>query len=115
MSRKNYLSDGCGSLQLLIVLFVLASVDGETDAFIQRMLRTRFQETSLLTVAHRLNTIMDYDLVLVMDAGRAVEFGPPEELLSRGDGLFTELVNATGAESASALKSMAIRNDNNTN
>jgi hypothetical protein len=52
---------------------------------------------------------MDYDLVLVMDGGRAVECGPPEELLLQSDGLFTELVNATGIESASALKAMASR------
>ena len=41
-----------------------ASIDGETDAFIQRMLRTRFKDTTLVTVAHRLNTIMDYDFIL---------------------------------------------------
>ena len=41
-----------------------ASIDGETDAFIQEMLRTRFKDTTLVTVAHRLNTIMDYDLIL---------------------------------------------------
>jgi ABC-type multidrug transport system fused ATPase/permease subunit len=58
------------------------------------------------TVAHRLQTIMDYDLVLVMDAGRAAEIGSPMELLSL-NGLFAELVKATGVESANALREMA--------
>lgn len=83
-----------------------ASVDGETDAFIQRMLRTRFQNTTLLTVAHRLNTIMDYDTILVMDQGPAVEFGPPLQLLDQ-NGVFAELVNSTGDESAAALREIA--------
>jgi ABC-type multidrug transport system fused ATPase/permease subunit len=82
-----------------------ASIDGETDAFIQEMLRTRFVDTTLVTVAHRLNTIMDYDLILVMDSGRAAEFGSPADLLER-NGVFTELVNATGPESAKALRDM---------
>eukprot|EP00957_Ditylum_brightwellii_P024563 1855053-Ditylum_brightwellii.AAC.1 len=68
-----------------------ASVDGETDAFIQRMLRTRFKNITLLTIAHRLHTIMDYDVILVMDAGKAVEFGPPSELLEQSGSLFAEL------------------------
>jgi ABC-type multidrug transport system fused ATPase/permease subunit len=81
--------------------------DGETDAFIQRMLRTRFKDTTLFTVAHRLHTIMDYDLALVMDQGSAVELGSPAELLSNASGTFSELVNATGLESAKALRAMA--------
>ena len=71
------------------------------------MLRTRFQDTTLLTIAHRLNTIMDYDRVLVMDAGQAAEYGSPVELFAREDGIFTELVDATGPESAKALKEIA--------
>lgn len=97
--------------KVLIMDEATASVDGETDAFIQRMLRTRFKDTTLLTVAHRLNTIMDYDTILVMDKGRAAEFGPPLELLEQ-NGVFTELVNATGEESAAALREMVISRNN---
>jgi ABC-type multidrug transport system fused ATPase/permease subunit len=92
--------------KVLVMDEATASVDNETDSFIQKMLRTRFSETTLLTVAHRLNTIMDYDYILVMDKGRAVEFGPPIELLE-SEGVFTELVNATGEESAAALRKTA--------
>ena len=49
---------------------------------------------------------MDYDLILVMDAGKAAEIGPPIELLSR-EGVFADLVNATGSESADALRKVA--------
>jgi ATP-binding cassette subfamily C (CFTR/MRP) protein 4 len=50
---------------------------------------------------------MDYDFVLVMDAGRAVEFGSPASLLDIKEGVFSELVDATGEESAASLRAMA--------
>jgi ABC-type multidrug transport system ATPase subunit len=71
------------------------------------MLRTRFQSTTLLTVAHRLHTIMDYDVVLVMDQGKCVEFGSPKRLLEHRNGTFTAFVDATGPESAAELRSIA--------
>ncbi len=93
--------------KVLVLDEATASIDGETDAFIQRMLRTRFPNTTLVTVAHRLNTIMDYDYVLVMDKGRAAEFDSPAKLLSKAGGVFSELVDATGAESSKALRDLA--------
>jgi len=77
----------------LILDEATASIDGETDAFIQEMLRTRFRNTTRVTIAHRLHTIMDHDYVIVMDAGQAVEFGPPSELLGISNGFFSRLVN----------------------
>ena len=93
--------------KVLVMDEATASVDGETDAFIQRMLRTRFKGTTLLTVAHRFNTIMDYDSILVMDKGRAAEFGSPQALLER-NGVFAELVDSTGEESSRALREIAL-------
>jgi len=92
--------------KVLLLDEATASIDGETDALIQKMLRERFKETTLITIAHRLNTIMDYDLILVMDKGRAVEFGNPVHLLEQ-KGLLFELVNATGEESSRALHGIA--------
>ena len=69
------------------------------------MLRTRFQGTTVVTIAHRLETIMDYDKILVMDKGKAAEFGTPSELIDN-NGMFTDLVNATG-EGATTLIAMA--------
>jgi ABC-type multidrug transport system fused ATPase/permease subunit len=92
---------------VLVLDEATASVDGETDVFIQRMLRTRFKNTTLLTVAHRLHTIMDYDTILVMDGGRAAEYGPPKRLIN-DKGLFASLVASTGGESARALREIAL-------
>jgi ABC-type multidrug transport system fused ATPase/permease subunit len=94
--------------RVLVLDEATASIDGETDSFIQKMLRTRFPNTTLLTIAHRLNTIMDYDCVLVMDAGRAAEFDAPAKLLENTEGIFSHLVDATGAESSKALRQLAI-------
>jgi len=93
--------------KVLVLDEATASVDGETDIFIQKMLRTRFADTTIITIAHRLNTIMDYDFILVIDKGKAVEFGPPLSLLTTENGLFVELVNSTGVENAKILKLVA--------
>lgn len=69
-----------------------ASIDAEADSRIQRVLRTDFAAATTLTVAHRLNTIMDSTHILVMSDGKAVEFDTPGALLSKG-GLFKELVD----------------------
>jgi len=95
--------------KVLVLDEATASIDGATDNLIQEMLRTRFPATTLLTVAHRLNTIMDNDLVLVMHQGRAAEFGAPCDLLEQPDGLFSGLVDATGAQNSAALRAMAQR------
>ena len=71
-----------------------ASVDADTDARIQRVFRSEFKNATCITVAHRLNTIMDSDMVLVMDDGQAAEFDKPSTLLSKEDGIFKSLVDA---------------------
>lgn len=52
-----------------------------TDDFIQKTLKIRFKDYTIVTIAHRLNTIADYDNVIVMDKGRIVEMGTPFQLL----------------------------------
>lgn len=68
-----------------------AAVDVEADARIQRALREDFAKATTLTVAHRLNTIMDSTHILVMSDGRAAEFDTPSNLLAMG-GIFRGLV-----------------------
>merc|ERR1712232_184840 len=94
--------------KVLVLDEATASIDGETDAFIQKMLRTRLPNTTLVTIAHRLNTVMDYDYILVMDAGRASEFDSPANLLGKEGGIFSQLVDATGIESSKILRQIAI-------
>ena len=93
--------------KLLVLDEATASVDAETDASIQKMIRERFEGTTLLTIAHRLHTIIDYDVILVMDKGRLAEFGAPEELLGKKDGIFSILVDSTGRESSLMLRQLA--------
>ncbi len=63
-----------------------------TDAAIQKAIRTDFANATCITVAHRLNTIMDCDKILVMDQGRVGEFDTPHNLLSRSNSMFSALV-----------------------
>ena len=93
--------------KILILDEATASVDYETDRKIQEMLREKFPGTTLLVIAHRLQTVIDLDLILGLSEGKAVEFGPPHQLLSSPDSLLSHLVDSTGTESASMLRSMA--------
>ena len=84
--------------KIMILDEATSAVDMETDALIQRSIRSEFgrNESSLLVIAHRLSTIADFDRILVMDAGKAVEFGPPRELLEIEGGVFRNLVQNSG-------------------
>ncbi|KAI8429877.1 hypothetical protein MSG28_000366 [Choristoneura fumiferana] len=78
-----------------------------TDEFIQRTIRKRFADCTVLTVAHRLNTIMDSDRVMVMDAGRLVEFDHPYKLLINPEGYFTKMVKETSDKMSEQLFQIA--------
>ena len=77
--------------KILVLDEATASIDMETDDMIQKMVRINFQECTVLTIAHRLDTIIDSDRVMVMDAGLMVECGPPELLISKKGGAFKAL------------------------
>ncbi|KAJ7440231.1 ABC protein [Mycena latifolia] len=68
-----------------------ASVDLETDNKIQRTIQTQFKDRTLICIAHRLRTIISYDRILVLDAGRIAEFDTPLNLFNRDDGVFHSL------------------------
>lgn len=74
-----------------------SNVDPHTDNLIQKTIRAKFSQCTVLTIAHRLNTIMDSDKILVMDDGRVVEFDSPENLLKKEAGYFYSLVMQSGA------------------
>ncbi|EDW63702.2 probable multidrug resistance-associated protein lethal(2)03659 [Drosophila virilis] len=83
--------------RILVMDEATANVDPQTDALIQTTIRNKFRECTVLTIAHRLHTIMDSDKVLVMDAGRVVEFGTPYELLTCAESkVFHDMVKQTG-------------------
>ena len=72
-----------------------SSVDEKTDAIIQSMVRKDFADCTVITIAHRLNTIMDYDKILVLDQGRVVEFDSPDTLMKVEQGFFSSMVKNT--------------------
>lgn len=58
-------------------------MDVETDKLLQQTIRTEFGDRTILTIAHRINTIMDSDRILVLSAGKIVEFDSPENVIIR--------------------------------
>lgn len=73
---------------ILILDEATAAVDLETDDLIQKTIRTEFSECTIITIAHRLNTIMDSNKVLVLDKGKIAEFDAPEALLGNKMSIF---------------------------
>ncbi|XP_013144299.1 PREDICTED: probable multidrug resistance-associated protein lethal(2)03659 [Papilio polytes] len=78
-----------------------------TDTLIQTTIRNKFAECTVLTIAHRLHTVMDSDKVLVMDAGQLVEFDHPHLLLQRSEGVLRSMVDQTGRAMADTLARVA--------
>lgn len=74
-----------------------------TDEFIQQTIRRQFASCTVLTIAHRLNTIMDSDKVLVMSSGEVVEFDHPYILLSDPNSQFSSMVRETGEVNSAKL------------
>nr|QNH67891.1 ATP-binding cassette transporter subfamily C member 10 [Brachionus rotundiformis] len=70
-----------------------AQVDLETDNLIQKVIRSKFKDTTVLTIAHRIQTIFDYDRILVMDGGKVAEFDSVQNLINNKNSLFYSLVN----------------------
>ncbi|KAJ2869022.1 ABC transporter C member 13 [Coemansia erecta] len=76
--------------KIIVLDEATADVDAETDQEMQKLFRSEFKDSTVLTIAHRLETIMNSDRIIVMDKGRVVEFGPPNDLIKDG-GYFAEL------------------------
>lgn len=80
-----------------------AGIDVETDRAIQETIRSTFQDTTILVIAHRVETVLDCDQVLVMSHGKVVESGSPQELLRLGNGHFRTLVEASRKNGGTVL------------
>ncbi|CAN8068720.1 unnamed protein product [Agarophyton chilense] len=92
--------------KILILDEASSSLDMETDRLIQETIRTHLKDATILTIAHRLFTLADYDKILVMEDGNAVEFGSPAELLNQTDGKFRALVNSMGSKGAAQFRKL---------
>ncbi|KAI5284613.1 hypothetical protein KEM52_002825 [Ascosphaera acerosa] len=83
--------------KIMILDEATSAVDMATDALIQQSIRAEFgRNSTLLVIAHRLSTIADFDKILVMDAGKGVEYGSPKELMQMESGVFRSLVEQSG-------------------
>ncbi|PVD27426.1 hypothetical protein C0Q70_12584 [Pomacea canaliculata] len=78
--------------RVLVLDEATAAVDMETDELIQRTIRSAFKECTVLTIAHRLHTVLDYDRILVLDCGHLAELDTPGNLLQNSNSLFYKMV-----------------------
>lgn len=93
--------------KILVLDEATANVDPTMDALIQTMIRKRFKDCTILMIAHRLNTIMDSEKVLVMDQGEVLEFDHPHILLQNEQSHFNSMVQKTGRVMTEQLKQCA--------
>jgi len=82
--------------KVLVLDEATAAVDLETDDLIQATIRKEFKDASVVTIAHRLNTIMDSNRVLVLDHGEIKEYAPPSELLANKQSIFYGMAKDAG-------------------
>lgn len=85
--------------KVLILDEATAAVDMETDDLIQATIKEEFKGCTVITIAHRLNTIVDYDKILVLDAGKIAEFDAPKTLLSNKQTIFYGMCKEAGLAS----------------
>ncbi|XP_045910008.1 ATP-binding cassette sub-family C member 4-like isoform X2 [Micropterus dolomieu] len=89
--------------RILIIDEATANVDPRTDELIQKTIRDKFRECTVLTIAHRLNTIIDSDRILVLDSGTIQELDRPFTLLQNKEGALYKMVQQMGQAEAAAL------------
>ncbi|XP_050237318.1 putative ABC transporter C family member 15 [Mercurialis annua] len=90
---------------ILVLDEATASVDSATDGVIQRIISKEFSNRTVVTIAHRIHTVIDSDLVLVLSDGRIAEYDTPERLLEREDSFFSKLIKEYSMRSTTATAS----------
>ena len=90
--------------RILVLDEATANIDLETDSLVQKCIRKDFANCTILTIAHRLNTVIDYDRIIVLDAGQVMEFDSPENLLNNPNSYFSQLCAETGESNDRSLR-----------
>lgn len=88
-----------------------AAMDLSLDSKIQETIRNEFKDCTTITIAHRINTIIDSDLIVVLDAGKIQEIGSPKQLLQNTNSIFFRMVHDTGDTNQKKLLQMALGED----
>ena len=81
-----------------------ANIDQKTDSVIQNLIKETLTETTVVTIAHRLITIIQYDKIIILEKGRKIEEGKPSDLLRNPQSFFTKLVSEGGSEFLEKMK-----------
>ncbi|OQR92921.1 multidrug resistance-associated protein 1 [Achlya hypogyna] len=82
--------------QIVLMDEATAAIDRDTDAKLQRVVRAEFNDATVITIAHRLDTVLDGHRIMVLDAGRVVQFDSPMRLIAKGQGHFYNLAKEGG-------------------
>jgi ATP-binding cassette subfamily C (CFTR/MRP) protein 4 len=93
--------------RILVLDEPTANVDSYTDKLLQAAVSKSFTESTIIAVAHRLDTVIDYDKILVLGSGKVLEYGSPRQLLERHDGHFSSMVHDTGPQMSKELRMKA--------
>jgi ATP-binding cassette subfamily C (CFTR/MRP) protein 4 len=96
--------------KILVLDEATASVDRRTDQLLQEALHKTFHDGTILAVAHRLDTVIDNDMILVLGSGKVLEFGPPADLIRSG-GHFASMVDDTGDDMSRNLRQRALEKE----
>ncbi|KAG1673332.1 Multidrug resistance-associated protein 4 [Nymphon striatum] len=90
--------------KIIVLDEATSSVDVITDKIIQKTIRTKFKDFTVITIAHRIHTIIDADVIMVIDNGHIVEMGSPKNLIQNKDGHFYKTILETGSSAQLLIK-----------
>uniref|UniRef100_A0A0A0LGU8 ABC transporter domain-containing protein n=1 Tax=Cucumis sativus TaxID=3659 RepID=A0A0A0LGU8_CUCSA len=99
--------------KILVLDEATAAVDVQTDALIQKTIKEEFKSCTMLTIAHRLNTIIDCDRILLLEFGQVLEYDTPKQLLSNEESDFSKMVQSTGVANAQYLHKLVFEGQDN--
>lgn len=93
--------------KIIVMDEATASVDYQTDSLIQKTIREEFSDCTIVCIAHRLETVIDYDKILVLDHGKVIEYDSPKNLLRSSSSFFYKMCQHTGATEFRRLQQLA--------
>lgn len=97
--------------KILVLDEATANIDRRTDQLLQETLQESFRDGTILAVAHRLDTIIEFDYCMVLGGGKVLEYGSPAELIRRDNGAFASMVNDTGEAMSNDLRQRAFQKE----